>query len=50
MPNMIDVPYTLSDGTEGFCQVSDAFLADQIEAFKIYVVERLEANLHGDTT
>jgi hypothetical protein len=43
---MIDLHYTLSDGTSGFCQVTSDFPEDQRESYLEYVVSKLEENLH----
>jgi hypothetical protein len=42
---LIDLPYELSDGTEGYIQCAADIPEAQREAFRLYVIQRLEQNL-----
>lgn len=52
MSDLITLPYTLSDGTEGFCQADASIPPEQREAFLAHVVKNLEENLRlrGETS
>lgn len=45
MAELINLPYTLSDGTEAFCQASSDLSPEEREAFREYVRQRHEEAL-----